>query len=60
MNLELPLYRLWWFAFNQVRGLPEPLLAGRVRLEQDRLFHYFLVNEKAVDIENSGHSSQKE
>ncbi|CAD6544577.1 Soluble epoxide hydrolase [Paraburkholderia hiiakae] len=41
---------LWWFAFNQVRGLPEQLLAGRVRLEQDWLFHYFLVNEKAVDM----------
>ncbi|HHX4056135.1 MAG: alpha/beta fold hydrolase [Burkholderia contaminans] len=40
---------LWWFAFNQVRGLPEKLLAGRVRLEQDWLFHYFLVNENAVD-----------
>jgi pimeloyl-ACP methyl ester carboxylesterase len=40
---------LWWFAFNQVRDLPEKLLAGRLRLEQDWLFHYFLLNEKAVD-----------
>jgi pimeloyl-ACP methyl ester carboxylesterase len=40
---------LWWFAFNQVKGLPEQLLAGRFRLEEDWLFHYFLVNEDAVD-----------
>ncbi|WP_267221298.1 alpha/beta fold hydrolase [Dyella silvae] len=40
---------LWWFAFNQVNGLPEKLLAGRIRVEQDWLFKYFLVNEDAVD-----------
>lgn len=40
---------LWWFAFNQVNGLPEQLLAGRIRVEQDWLFKYFLVNEDAVD-----------
>jgi pimeloyl-ACP methyl ester carboxylesterase len=40
---------LWWFAFNQVNGLPEKLLAGRIRVEQDWLFKYFLVNENAVD-----------
>ena len=26
---------LWWFAFNQVKGLPEQMLAGRVRVEQN-------------------------
>lgn len=40
---------LWWFAFNQVNGLPEQLLAGRIRVEQDWLFKYFLVNDSAVD-----------
>ena len=40
---------LWWFAFNQVNGLPEALLAGHIRVEQDWLFKYFLVNEHAVD-----------
>lgn len=29
---------LWWFAFNQVRGLPEALLDGRMRLLVDWLF----------------------
>ncbi|RBQ14539.1 alpha/beta hydrolase [Spongiactinospora rosea] len=29
---------LWWFAFNQVRGLPEKLLEGRHRLLGDWLF----------------------
>jgi len=40
---------LWWFAFNQIHGLPEQLLAGRIRVEQDWLFKYFLVDENAVD-----------
>jgi pimeloyl-ACP methyl ester carboxylesterase len=40
---------LWWFAFNQVNGLPEKLLAGHIRVEQDWLFKYFLVDESAVD-----------
>ncbi len=40
---------LWWFAFNQVQGLPEKLLAGRIRIEQDWLFKYFLVDENAID-----------
>jgi len=40
---------LWWFAFNQVKGLPEQLLAGRARIEQDWLFKYFLLDEGALD-----------
>ncbi len=40
---------LWWFAFNQINGLPEQLLAGRIRIEQDWLFKYFLVNDNAID-----------
>ncbi|MFG2295093.1 alpha/beta fold hydrolase [Streptomyces sp. NPDC048603] len=42
--LEMPLIPrpggprfLWWFAFNQVEGLPEQLLAGRFRLFLDHL-----------------------
>lgn len=40
---------LWWFAFNQVKGLPEKLLAGRIRIEQDWLFKYFLLDDGALD-----------
>jgi pimeloyl-ACP methyl ester carboxylesterase len=40
---------LWWFSFNQVKGLPEQLLAGRIRLQQDWLFKYFLLDEGAID-----------
>lgn len=31
---------LWWFAFHQVKGLPEKLLEGRVHLEHDWFFDY--------------------
>ncbi|GAB7542958.1 alpha/beta fold hydrolase [Cupriavidus sp. 8B] len=40
---------LWWFAFNQVQGLPEKLLAGHIRVEQDWIFNYFLLDAGAVD-----------
>jgi pimeloyl-ACP methyl ester carboxylesterase len=40
---------LWWFAFHQVKEMPEKILAGRVYLEHDWFFKYMLVNEKAVD-----------
>jgi pimeloyl-ACP methyl ester carboxylesterase len=39
---------LWWFAFNQVRGLPEQLLAGRARALIDYLCDNALVNHDAV------------
>jgi pimeloyl-ACP methyl ester carboxylesterase len=40
----------WWFAFHQVKGLPEQLLAdGRVRMEQDWFFHYLTNDESAID-----------
>ncbi|HEU5160182.1 MAG TPA: alpha/beta hydrolase [Streptosporangiaceae bacterium] len=42
-----PLY-MWWFAFNQVVGLPEKLLAGRARYLIDWLFDTFLVDKEAV------------
>jgi pimeloyl-ACP methyl ester carboxylesterase len=38
----------WWFAFNQVIGLPEQLLAGRSRLLVDWIFDGFLVDRDAV------------
>jgi len=38
----------WWFAFHQVKGLPEELMLGRVHLEHDWIFHYLLYDETAV------------
>ena len=39
----------WWFAFHQVKGLPEQLLEGRAGLEQDWFFHYMLKNDASID-----------
>lgn len=39
---------LWWFAFHQVKGLPEKLLAGRVHLEQEWFFKYQSLKEEAI------------
>jgi pimeloyl-ACP methyl ester carboxylesterase len=39
---------LWWFAFNQVRSLPEQLLAGRTRLLIDWLLDYLAVQPNAI------------
>ncbi|NPD70033.1 alpha/beta hydrolase (plasmid) [Lichenicola cladoniae] len=41
---------LWWFAFHQVKGLPEQLLEGRAGLEQAWFFRYMAKNEKAIDV----------
>jgi pimeloyl-ACP methyl ester carboxylesterase len=38
----------WWFAFNQVRGLPEQLLAGRSRQLIDYLCELLLVDRSAI------------
>jgi pimeloyl-ACP methyl ester carboxylesterase len=38
----------WWFAFNQVQGLPEQLLAGRFRYMVDYLCELLLVDKSAV------------
>jgi pimeloyl-ACP methyl ester carboxylesterase len=38
----------WWFAFNQVTGLPEKLIEGRARHLIDWIFDNFLVNQGAV------------
>ncbi|MEG8182239.1 alpha/beta hydrolase [Nocardia terpenica] len=40
---------VWWFAFNQLRGLPEHLLAGRFRLIIDWLYEHMLDVPDAVD-----------
>jgi pimeloyl-ACP methyl ester carboxylesterase len=40
---------LWWFAFNQVRGLPEQLLNGRSRLLVDWLFNRQAENPASID-----------
>jgi pimeloyl-ACP methyl ester carboxylesterase len=40
---------LWWFAFHQVKGLPEQLLEGRAQIEQDWFFHYLLKDDAAID-----------
>ncbi|MET8003685.1 alpha/beta fold hydrolase [Nonomuraea glycinis] len=39
----------WWFAFNQVRGLPEELIAGQGRDVVDWVFDYLLVDRRAID-----------
>jgi pimeloyl-ACP methyl ester carboxylesterase len=41
-------FHLWWFAFNQVRGLPERLLAGNARVLVDYLCDLILVDKDAV------------
>ncbi|GGS06692.1 dehalogenase [Streptomyces aureoverticillatus] len=40
---------LWWFAFNQVKGLPERLLDGRVGILNDWMFGYLLKDQSSID-----------
>jgi len=40
---------LWWFAFNQVQGLPEALLEGRSRLLADWLFDRSSKDPASID-----------
>ncbi|GHC62603.1 alpha/beta fold hydrolase [Streptomyces flavofungini] len=40
---------LWWFAFNQVKGLPEQLLDGRMGALSDWLFGYLLKDQSSID-----------
>ncbi|MBP2478881.1 pimeloyl-ACP methyl ester carboxylesterase [Crossiella equi] len=42
----------WWFAFNQIRGLPERLLAGRSRHLIDHLCELMLVDQDAIPAED--------
>ncbi|MDR6660840.1 pimeloyl-ACP methyl ester carboxylesterase [Tardiphaga robiniae] len=39
----------WWFAFHQVKGLPEDLLEGRAGLEHAWFFRYMMKDEAAID-----------
>jgi pimeloyl-ACP methyl ester carboxylesterase len=39
----------WWFAFHQVKGLPEEMLAGREEVEQRWFFRYLAKNDSALD-----------
>lgn len=38
----------WWFAFHQVKGLPERILKGRFDIYQDFLFDYLLKDSKSI------------
>ena len=38
----------WWFAFHQVKGLPERLLAGRFRIYQDFVMNYMLRDPASI------------
>ena len=40
---------VWWFAFHQVKGLPEQLLEGRIHLEQAWMFRYLMQDERKLD-----------
>ncbi|MBC8082500.1 MAG: alpha/beta hydrolase [Hymenobacter sp.] len=39
---------VWWMAFNQVRELPEQLLAGRFHYLLDYLFQYVMLDESTM------------
>ncbi|WP_380156165.1 alpha/beta hydrolase [Kineococcus sp. R86509] len=41
---------LWWFAFHQVKGLPEALLEGRAHLEHDWFFDYVSLDSASVSV----------
>jgi pimeloyl-ACP methyl ester carboxylesterase len=40
---------LWWFALNRIRGLPEQLLAGRMRYVVDYIFDAYLADRSRLD-----------
>jgi pimeloyl-ACP methyl ester carboxylesterase len=39
----------WWFAFHQVKGLPEKLLQGRMDMYQDFLLDYLTKDSRSID-----------
>jgi pimeloyl-ACP methyl ester carboxylesterase len=41
---------VWWFAFNQIKNMPEELLIGRVAIEQKYIFHYLLANDDSLSV----------
>ncbi|GAA0591601.1 alpha/beta hydrolase [Kribbella sandramycini] len=40
---------LWWFPLNQLHGLPEQLLAGRMQFVVDHVFDSHLVDRSRID-----------
>jgi pimeloyl-ACP methyl ester carboxylesterase len=38
----------WWFAFHQVKGLPERVLEGRFQIYQDFLIDYLLKDSRSI------------
>jgi pimeloyl-ACP methyl ester carboxylesterase len=38
----------WWFAFHQVKGLPERVLEGRFQIYQDFLIDYLIKDSKSI------------
>lgn len=46
---------MWWWAFNQVQGLPERLLAGRSRFLIDWHYGIGLVDQSSVTDPRQGH-----
>jgi pimeloyl-ACP methyl ester carboxylesterase len=48
LPLDPPPVHVWWFAFNQVRGLPEQLLTGRFRAMVDWTFDHLMVHPEAA------------
>ena len=42
----------WWFAFHQVKDMPEKLMAGRIQIEQEWFFHYLLKNDAAINAQD--------
>ena len=38
----------WWFSFNQVRDLPEKLLAGRMQYLLDWLYNYVMIDDRKM------------
>ncbi len=56
MDVNMPY--VWWMAFNQVKDLPEKLLAGRFRFLLDYLFSYVMLDEaKMTDFEREVYAS---
>jgi pimeloyl-ACP methyl ester carboxylesterase len=43
MSADMPY--AWWMGFNQVKGLPEKILAGRFQYLMDWLFNYVMIDD---------------
>jgi pimeloyl-ACP methyl ester carboxylesterase len=40
----------WWMGFNQVKGLPEKILAGRFQYLLDWLFQYVMIDDQKMSL----------